>query len=139
METSKSSTEAQGTQGTHRENQSATVDRSSYPARRDIFETTMRRQNAIEHSPKVFETRRRRDRFPSSISEFIALGRTRNRCPGLDDVEGPQIRADQSTAVACRDHQHFGRYSTRSLGALPEDPRFWCRLHRCILLLVCEA
>src|SRR3984893_2732352 len=98
----------------------------------------MRRQNAIEHSPKVFESRRR-DRFPSSIEEFIALGRTRNRCTGLDDVEGPQIRADQSTALACRDHKHFGRYSTRSLGALPEDPRFWRRLHRCILLLVSET
>jgi hypothetical protein len=60
-----------------------------YPAKCDIL--TTEDTNAIEHSPKVFENYRSRDRFPGSISEFIALGRTRKRRTGLVNVEGPQI------------------------------------------------
>jgi hypothetical protein len=55
------------------------------------FEITIEGTNVIEHSPKVFENYRCRDRFPGSISEFIALGRARNGRAGLVDVEGPKI------------------------------------------------
>jgi len=56
-----------------------------------IFRNDNEGTNAIEHPPKVFENYRSRDRFPGSIQEFIALGRTRNRCTVLVNVEGPEI------------------------------------------------
>jgi len=55
------------------------------------LKTTNEGTNAIEHPPKVFENYRRRNRFPGSIQEFVALGRARNGRTGLVNVEGPQI------------------------------------------------